>query len=192
MNYEINELFREDLIMGERIIWTGQPEKRIIFSGEDILLVPFSLLWGGFAIWWEFAVLRAYDGSISSLSFILFGIPFVIMGLYFIFGRFIYKKYQKRHTYYAITDKRAIILTKKRFGKFIKTEYLNKIPSINKSIRSNGIGTITFGNSSFIGSMYGNSRMDFFSRYSGQNVIIFCDIKDAEQVDKMVNDLKNK
>ena len=74
---------QEYLNTNEKLIWTGQPRKGIVFRTADIFLIPFSLLWCGFAIFW---VVIASQGSIY---FAMFGIPFVIMGLIFVFGRFI-------------------------------------------------------------------------------------------------------
>ncbi|HWC11484.1 MAG TPA: hypothetical protein VG455_09700, partial [Acidimicrobiales bacterium] len=46
------------------------------------------------------------------------GIPFVAMGLYFIFGRFVYKRRMKLRTAYGVTTDRAIVAV----GDFSLTE----------------------------------------------------------------------
>jgi hypothetical protein len=79
------------LRQGERLLWVGQPDPRVRFTGADAFLVPFSILWGGFAVVWE---IMAITRSESPL-FVIWGIPFVLLGLYFIFGRFIVKKRRK-------------------------------------------------------------------------------------------------
>ncbi len=189
----MNELFREDLIKDEKILWDGQPETSVLFTNMDVFLIPFSLLWGGFAIFWELGVLfmKTESGEGAPIVFALFGIPFVLIGLYFIFGRFIYKNWKKRKTYYAITNKRVLVLTKSR-SRDLQAAYINTIPSINKSVRSSSIGTVKFGASSFFSSMYANTGMDFFGSFYGQDVPTFYDIKDANKVYEMVNELRNK
>ncbi|MDI6758927.1 MAG: hypothetical protein QMD94_04575 [Candidatus Omnitrophota bacterium] len=187
------DILQKQLLKDESILWKGQPEVGILFSASDIFLVPFSLLWGGFAVFWEFLVLFMKDktGQRAPVFFALFGIPFVLIGLYFIFGRFFYKKWKKQKTYYAVTDKRVLIVTS-LFGEDIQAAYINTLPCINKSMRSNGIGTVKFGNPSFMVDMYKNTGLDFFASFYGRDVPIFYDIKDAEKVYQIVNDLRNK
>lgn len=182
----MTELFKDELIKDEEILWYGQPDESVIFSGSDLFLVPFSILWGGFALFWEFTVIT----SSAPVPFCLFGIPFVIIGLYFIFGRFIYKGIKKKHTYYAVTNQRVLILTT-LFNKNLQAEFIRQIPSINKSVRSDSKGTIKFGSSFFFTGMYGNTGLDFFGSSYGKDVPTFYDIEEVEKVSKMVNELRN-
>jgi hypothetical protein len=46
-----------ELLPDESIVWGGRPVSSVIFHKEDAFLIPFSLLWGGFAIFWEASVL---------------------------------------------------------------------------------------------------------------------------------------
>jgi len=97
MNNVDTNIFRAELSTGERILWSGQPRQGIVFRNFDIFLIPFSLAWGGFiAIWELFAV-----GAGAPSFFACFGIPFVLVGLYFIFGRFIVDAQRRKKTYYA-------------------------------------------------------------------------------------------
>jgi hypothetical protein len=89
----------------ERLLWCGRPDPDVIFSPRDVFLVPFSLMWGGFALFWEGAVIV---GGTNAL-FIAWGVPFVLVGLYMIFGRFIVKKRWKRSAAYGVTDQRALV-----------------------------------------------------------------------------------
>jgi len=91
------------VLPGELIQWSGQPGLGILFEPSDILLVPFSLIWGGFAIFWEtMALTRAR----APLSLQLWGVPFVLAGLFIIFGRFLLDAHIRARLIYAITDRR--------------------------------------------------------------------------------------
>ena len=179
-----NNVFQEELLSDEKIIWTGKPEESKLFSKFDIFLVPFSLLWGGFAIFWELTSITMG----APFFFSLFGLPFVLMGLYFIFGRFIYKRYKKRNIYYAVTNQRVLVVTKLR-NKNIQASFIKNIPTINKYKNSLGLGSIRFGNSHFFTSMYGNMGMDFFG-FDDKEVINFYDIEDVDRVYKIVDDIR--
>ncbi len=187
----MDELLKDELLKDEELLWTGRPEVNVLFTFQDIFLIPFGLLWCGFIF---FGVMDMYSnigtskGDIAGL--IIFFIFFII-GLYFLFGRFVYKIYKKKNTCYAVTNKRVIIITK-FFSKNIQAVFINGIPTINKSIRKTGIGIIRFGNSSYLSSFYANTGLDFFGSFYGQECPTFYDIKDAERVYQLVNELRKR
>ena len=96
----------------ERLLWHGTPDAGVLFTPEDAFLIPFSILWCGFAIFWESSVI----GGNAPFFFRLWGIPFVVIGLYFVVGRFFYKSYRKRRTMYAITTRRAMMVESRTFA----------------------------------------------------------------------------
>ncbi len=54
-------------------------------------MIPFSLLSGGFAIFWEYLALSTTSKTpgLMAVVFPLWGLPFVAVGVYIIFGRFL-------------------------------------------------------------------------------------------------------
>lgn len=119
--------FDSYLTNDESILWEGQPNPHWLFSPKDALLIPFSLLWGGFAIVWEVGVLSSRAPSL----FMLWGIPFVVIGQYLIWGRFLYKYLRRQKTYYAITERRALVLNN-FFGHSLKSYFLHQFSSLNQ------------------------------------------------------------
>jgi hypothetical protein len=123
----------------ERLLWTGRPRVGIIFRSSDIFLIPFSLLWFGFAIFWEYNVVK-----IGVPLFALFGLPFIIMGIYISVGRFFLDNIRRKNTMYGITDNRVIIKSG-LFSKDIKSLNIRTISDITFKEKTDGSGTISFG-----------------------------------------------
>jgi hypothetical protein len=166
------------LLPSERITWTGRPPTGILFRKSDGFLVPFSLLWGGFAVFWEY---RAYDSGAPAF-FLLFGGVFVIAGLFFIFGRFVYDMYVRQNTVYALTDERALILAG-LFSQSLKALNLKALPEISLELSNNGQGTIIFGTPGGFGFVVNNPSWPGMSRMSPP---MFERIDDASEVYKLV------
>ena len=148
-----SQILQNELKPGERLLWSGQPKGGILFRSSDIFMIPFSLMWGGFAIFWEASVLfmmfspsRASTGPplIFQIIFPLFGLPFALVGLYMIFGRFIFDAKSRENTYYAVTDQRIIIVSD-FFGRRVRSLNLKNLPELGLTEKSDGSGTITFG-----------------------------------------------
>jgi hypothetical protein len=101
-----------ELLSGESLQWAGKPNPGVIFHSDDWYLVPFSLLWGGFTIFWEASVLGYWARQPRSPStfMVIWGIPFILIGQCMIWGRFLYDAWLKRRTYYAVTNRRVLVL----------------------------------------------------------------------------------
>lgn len=89
----------------EYILWEGAPEKGFTFTSRDLVMIPFSIFWLAFALFWEFSVIT----STSSLFMAIWGLPFVGVGIYLLFGRFIQSICLRNKTFYIITNKKLII-----------------------------------------------------------------------------------
>jgi hypothetical protein len=128
---------RAQLLSGEQIVWEGRPFAGILFRSVDVFLVPFSLLWGGFALFWNASVWT----TDAELSFKIFGLPFLLIGLYAILGRFLADMVIRKSTSYFITNRRVLIAR----GSKLKSLDIKRLPSIELDERSDGSGSIRFG-----------------------------------------------
>jgi hypothetical protein len=104
------EVISRQLRPGETLLWSGQPPTGVRLRGADLLLIPFSVLWCGFAIFWEVSVIRM-SGQMGgpALFFILWGMFFVVIGLYFVFDRFFVDAFIRSQTFYGVTNERVVI-----------------------------------------------------------------------------------
>ena len=145
------DVFSSELGPGESIEWSGKPNNRVFFHKEDWLAIPFSLMWGGFAIFWLLGASGIWDiwTNKPSKTFewfgLIWGTPFVLIGQYLIWGRFVYRNWQKRRTYYALTNRRALIVEGGIRGRTATSAYFDNLSTIDKSVRGDGIGSIAFG-----------------------------------------------
>jgi hypothetical protein len=135
-----DNLFQGRLLPGERVSWAGRPGRGVRFTARDIFLIPFSLAWCGFAIFWTVMATRAGGPGF----FTLWGMMFVCVGLYFVGGRFIADAWIRGRLRYAVTDRRILIARAAPFGKFTALS-LSQLPEIDLAERGDGRGTIRFG-----------------------------------------------
>ena len=141
MPYSTESLLTQELGRDERLLWSGRPRQGLLFRSSDWLAVPFSLMWGGFAIFWEYSV---STGRNAPLVMSLWGIPFVLLGLYIIVGRFFVDAWQRSRTCYGVTNQR-VILAGGILARQVKSLPLATLSDLSLQERSDGSGTITFG-----------------------------------------------
>ncbi|MGH7703675.1 MAG: PH domain-containing protein [Gemmatimonadales bacterium] len=140
MSIDAEREVRSELSPGEKLLWAGQPQGGIRFRATDAFLIPFSFLCGGFAIFWEISVIRIG----APLLFRLWGVPFVLAGLYLISGRFFVDAYRRGRTYYALTSDRVMIvsgITKR----IVRSLPLGSLGEVTLSERDDRSGNIVFG-----------------------------------------------
>jgi hypothetical protein len=181
-----------EMLSGESVYWAGMPNPGVIFHSDDWAVVPFSLLWGGFAIFWEAGVLGYWGngsrGGSPSIFMALWGVPFVLIGQYMIWGRFFYDAWLKRRTYYAITNKRLLVV-QEGWTQKTSSMYLAHIPAIEREGAKTG--TLWFGKKYPVIAGRGQKRRSM-SRYDLGDVPVFADIDDLDGVHRLVQELREK
>ena len=137
---------------GERLLWSGKPRQGIMVVPADAFIIPFSLVWAGFAVLWGLNALRTG----APLGFQLFGAFFVAAGLHFVFGRFLIDARRRSHTDYAITTEQVFVRSG-ILSPSVRSLSLATLSNIALIEYRNGSGTITFGPTDPLSSMFGRS-----------------------------------
>lgn len=125
------------LAQDEYVVHRCKPGEGHLFSSQDMVMIPFSIFWAGFAFFWEYTAIV----SGAPVFFCLFGLPFVCVGLYMLVGRFFHTAWLRKRTAYVITNKRVI---RSRNGRIDVLDASN-MPPMQLQTFSDGSGTITFG-----------------------------------------------
>jgi len=136
-DFTLNSELKKELLPDEKLLWAGTPKKGILFRSSDAFVIPFSIFWFGFAIFWESSVVSGE----APFFFMLWGIPFLAMGLYITVGRFFYDKFNRDKTVYAVTDKRVIIKSGV-FKKNVQSFNIKILFNLSINEKSDGSGTI--------------------------------------------------
>jgi len=148
MEPEPEEVIRQELGPGEKLLWAGRPRQGIVLRPADAYLVFVGLFFTAFSVFWVGGVIiagLANDGSgAGSLCVALFGVPFILVGLYMLVGRFFVEARQRNRTSYGVTSERVIIVSG-LFARQVKSLALETITDLSLTERPSGSGYITFG-----------------------------------------------
>lgn len=133
------------LLPGERVLWRGQPGKIFVLRSKEFFLIPFSLLWAGFAVFWNATVWT----DRAPFFFRLWGLPFLFAGFYIAIGRFVVDGYRLKRLRYWITNQR-VVLARDGSGS-IQSLDIRHLPPQSIRERPDGSGTLLFGEESLMG-----------------------------------------
>lgn len=164
---QLKQQMHPHLNANETIEWIAQPKQGFLLRKNDGCLIPFSLVWGGFAIIWElFAILN------QEIFFMIFGIPFVLLGLYIMFFRFIHDLINRKKTIYALSNHRLLL----KKGDQIQSFFYQGIRKTKLIKYKKGRGSILL-----------NEAVD--QTNTGLNIpkLSLDQIEDAEQVYNLIN-----
>ena len=165
-----NESIRGLLQPGERLLWEGAPDRGIRLQRSDWYTIPFSLLWCGMLCIIIGPQIRI--ASVLPLMGLIY-VPFILVGLYLLAGRFFFRAYRLSGMRYAVTDKRAIIVSRRETVSLL----YRQIPMLQKEIRRSDVGTIWFQRPTYYGS--GSHRRHIPG-------VGFEEIADAEEVYRLL------
>jgi len=192
INQDSIAAIQPELLSGESLLWAGQPNTSVVFHKEDFFLIPLSLLWGGFAIFWEAGVAGFWTSGARSEPWtfgMIWGIPFVLVGQYLIWGRFFYAAWKKKRTFYAVTNRRVVVI-QNRWKKAMASSYLDSLPTLIKEDSAGGRGTLRFAPQEPMWS--GKRGWGAWDGMGVGSVPTFMDIEDVDSVYRLVSDLREK
>jgi hypothetical protein len=191
INQDARSVIQPGLFAGESICWAGQPNTNVIFHKDDAFLIPVSLLWGGFMMFWEAVVAGLFRSHDTWVLGMLFGIPFVIYAQCLIWARFLYAAWKKKRTFYAVTTRRVIVV-QDGWQRQSAVANIDTLPNLMRENGPNGTGTVRFAKwqTEHPGCQpLGWTRFDVMAIGS---VPTFVDIDDVDSVYQLVSDLQKK
>jgi len=176
-----NRLVRE-LEQGERVLWSGRPENRRWLSSQDVVLLPFSIVWCAIVFASSAGALSSHSGEGGAFS-ILSNVPFVLIGLYLLVGRLFVRRRLRRRTLYAITETRALAIEGTwRGAERVTSVWFGAYPSVDEQLGRNGVGTIVVGSLATGRRRLGAGSGWPTGRSATPNAVVFADIADAADV----------
>jgi hypothetical protein len=101
----------------------------------------------------------------APLFFMVWGVPFVLVGLYLIVGRFWVDARQRARTYYGLTDRRVIIVSG-IFSRSTRSLNVRILSDVALTKRRNGSGTISFGQVNPMYAWWGSAGWPGMGRYA--------------------------
>ncbi len=168
----------------EKLIWTGLPRQGVMINSSDALMIPFSLIWGGFAFYWEYNALTMG----APLLFSFFGIPFVLIGLYMIIGRFIYDSVRRKNTIYGLTNNR-IIIKSGVLNTSIKSIDIRTLANLSLKEKVDGSGTIVLGPEEQFAEIYRKTGMHGLGTKIAPALEMLSDVR---KIYKLITDLQKE
>jgi hypothetical protein len=115
----------------------------------------------------------------------IWGIPFVVIGQYLIWGRFVYAAWKKKRIHYAVTNRRVMVV-QTGSSRQVASAYIDTLPTLIKESGSSGIGTLRFVESVPSGR---NASWDGLAVGAVPTLV---DIEDVDSVYHLVSDLREK
>lgn len=137
LDIDIERIVTRELEPGERLLWSGRPGQGLRLRRADALVIPFSLTWASFFVFWGAAAIK----SEASRWAALYGIPFLAAGAYFVFGRFVVDVWKRQGTLYGVTDRRVMVLSG-HFSARTTSYALGTLPAVTLTERRNGEGDV--------------------------------------------------
>jgi hypothetical protein len=184
MGMEAPEAIRSELLGKEELLWVGRPDPAVMLAPFDTVLIPVSLLWCGCAFLWEASLLGFFGSERAPLTLAVAGLPMGLAGLYLVLGRYLFKAFKKRRTWYAVTSLRVLVV-ERLHRRRVTSGFFGTLPPITRIQGGPGRASLVFGALHFPGAFMLNSGLDLFPK-EGAGMVNFFDLEDADTVQSLV------
>lgn len=185
----------------ERVLWTGHagrvgPGAEGCFGGcFGLFFAGFAIFWMAGASWMAFgvnSVPQANGAARGVFAFPLFGIPFILVGLYVIVTSVYWGPKRKSSGLYAVTDRRLLFL--RTFPKLVVKEIpLSRNVRMEQNLNHDGSGTLAFVDPISVADPEGltvrRRQYGGASVYRSENTYTFHNISDAAQTAHLIRGL---
>ena len=135
---------------GEYVLWQGKPGKVRLLDPFYLSTALFAIPWLAFCGYWEYMAIRS-GGNFM----VLWGVPFILVGLYMLVGRPLNAIRLRGRTCYVITNRKLLI----RAGQHIQVFDGRGLPPMDIHLNRDGTGTILF-----VTEYYGRRGRQYFRR----------------------------
>jgi hypothetical protein len=105
----VQSLVQATLQDGEKILWVGQPEFGREAALKQWIMIPFSIIWTLFSLFWTYLACCSARQNKSPLAYLMvvFGLPFVFVGFGLLSIPY-FSHQQDLQTVYVLTDRGAL------------------------------------------------------------------------------------
>lgn len=170
----VRTLVEAELRPGEGLRWVDQPmPSRMALSALPATL--FAIPWTAFALFWVWGASKASAKAPGPGElFPLFGVPFVLVGLGMLTSP-LWAMRAAARTVYVVTDRRAIVIASGVWGGVsVRSFEPEKLVDLRRDQRSDGSGSLVFGQDEKISSKGGRRMVDY-------GFLAVRDVREAEE-----------
>lgn len=137
-----SRIIQSELGSNEKLLWTGQPNKGLLWHSADYILVPFMLLWMAMPSYTLFSITTGQQKTTDPVEIAVLSL-FTAIGTYMVFGRFLIDAWLRGRTYYGLTNQRVIVVMQ-FFDKKVKSLDIAFPYELEMVEKRDGSGSITF------------------------------------------------
>jgi hypothetical protein len=180
----------------ERLLWSGKPSLRKVFSNVDKFLVPFGLLLGAGAAYptWTLIDNILYFSRNSGSFDVIWIFPLAItavlniVALYIVFGRWLVKTIVKRNIRYSITTERSVVTNRsKRINP--RSIRLSEVTCRAVTYRWKKFGTIQFNSTTSSGNPIAILWLEIPFIYPRSHKVTLFDVANVDEVIRILDSM---